>query len=77
MGALANTLPLALPEGVTQNIASFAGRSCSVTADCGIGSDIANMEDVTPEMIYILSHGDYHPVAIELQSALDMLKVYS
>ena len=50
---LANTLPLS--DGIPGIISSFVGRTCSVAADCGMDADIANMDDVSDELIDILT----------------------
>ena len=57
---IAKTLPLLQDE--VDVISSFLRRSYSVVGSCGSGTDIANMEDVSEEMIAELTKGPrYNP----------------
>ena len=54
---IANTLPLLDSE--INLISSYVGSPWSVVGSCANGTDIANMEDVSDDMIFIMTHGRY------------------
>ena len=70
MGA-AKTLPLL--DNCVDDITCFARRDAwSVGASCGAGTDIANMADVSDEIISILTNGRYDPTHIQALMEIQM-----